>query len=101
LDEPRRITSLGHTGWSDTPAAAIDARLGAVLLDNITSRLALIDREGRYRYANREMLDFLGWSAEALEGKPVHEVIGKAAFAGYLPIADLVWAARPSGSKAG
>jgi PAS domain S-box-containing protein len=92
LDEPRRITSLGHTRWSHAPAATIDARLGAVLLDNITSRLALIDREGCYRYANREMLDFLGWSAEALEGRPVHEVIGKAAFAGYLPIAELVWA---------
>ena len=48
MDEPRRITSLGHTRWSDAPAATLDARLGAVLLDNITSRLALIDREQRY-----------------------------------------------------
>ena len=94
MDEPRRITSLGHTPWTDAPAAMIDARLGAVLLDNITSRLAVIDREGRYRYANREMLEFLGWSAEELSGRHVSEVIGKAAFAGYLPIAERVWARR-------
>ena len=64
MDEPRRITSLGHTRWSDAPAATLDARLGAVLLDHITARLAVIDREHRYLYANREMLEFLGWSAE-------------------------------------
>jgi len=91
MDEPRRITSLGHTRWYDASAATIDARLGAVLLDNITSRLALIDREGRYAYANREMLDFLGWSATELAGRHVREVIGDAAFAGYLPISERVW----------
>ena len=69
MDEPRRITSLGHTRWSDAPAAALDARLGAVLLDHITPRLALIDREQRYLYANRAMLEFLGRSAEALVGR--------------------------------
>jgi two-component system NtrC family sensor kinase len=91
VNEPRRITSLGHTRWSEAPAATIDARLGAVLLDNITSRLAVIDPDGRYLYANREMLDFLGWSAEALAGRRVSEVIGEVAFAGYLPIAERVW----------
>jgi len=92
MDEPRRITSLGRTPWSEAPSATIDARLGAVLLDNITSRLALIDREGCYRYANREMLDFLGWTARELAGRHVSEVIGKAAFAGYMPLAERVWA---------
>ena len=91
MDEPRRITSLGHTRWSNPSAAAIDARLGAVLLDNITSRLALIDREGRYVYANREMLDFLGWSALEVTGRHVRDVIGREAFAGYMPIHDRVW----------
>jgi PAS domain S-box-containing protein len=91
MDEPRRITSLGRTRWSNDSAAAIDARLGAVLLDNITSRLALIDREGRYVYANREMLDFLGWSAQEVTGRHVRDVIGSEAFAGYLPIAERVW----------
>jgi two-component system NtrC family sensor kinase len=91
VDEPRRITSLGRTPWSNASAAAIDARLGAVLLDNITSRLALIDREGRYVYANREMLEFLGWNAQELTGRHVRDVIGRDAFAGYMPLHDRVW----------
>ncbi|MCE9659740.1 MAG: PAS domain S-box protein [Burkholderiales bacterium] len=91
MDEPRSITSLGRTRWSDAPAATIDARLGAVLLDNITSRLAVIDPGQRYLYANREMLDFLGWSAEDLVGRRVSEVIGETAYAGYLPIVERVW----------
>ena len=91
MEEPRRITSLGRTRWSDAPAATIDARLGAVLLDNITSRLAVIDPEQRYLYANREMLEFLGWSAEDLVGRRVSEVIGEAAYAGYRPIVERVW----------
>ena len=47
--------------WADVPAA--DPRRAArrsVLLENITARLSVIDREHRYVYANREMLDFLG-----------------------------------------
>lgn len=91
MDEPRSITSLGRTGWSDAPAAAIDAQLGAVLLDNITARLAVIDPDQRYLYANREMLEFLGWSAADLVGKRVAEVIGEAAYAGYQPIVERVW----------
>ena len=91
VDGPREITSLGRTRWSNASAAAIDARLGAVLLDNITSRLAVIDREGRYVYANREMLEFLGSSAEEVTGRHVSEVIGREAFAGYMPLADRVW----------
>ena len=91
MDEPRTITSLGRTRWSDAPAAAIDAQLGAVLLDNITARLAVIDPGQRYLYANREMLDFLGWRAEDLVGKRVAEVIGEGAYAGYRPIVERVW----------
>jgi|KBSSwiStaDraftv2_1062776.scaffolds.fasta_scaffold04176_5 two-component system NtrC family sensor kinase len=91
MDEPRRITSLGHTRWSDAPAAALDARLGAVLLDHITPRLALIDREQRYLYANRAMLEFLGRSAEALVGRRVSEVLGEATYAGYRPVFERAW----------
>ena len=53
----RRTTSLGRTHWSAAPASTVDPSLSAVLLDNITARLAVIDREQRYRYANREMLE--------------------------------------------
>ena len=91
MDEPRRITSLGHTRWFDASAATLDARLGAVLLDHITPRLALIDREQRYVYANRAMLEFVGWTAEALVGRRVSEVIGEATYAGYRPVFERAW----------
>jgi two-component system NtrC family sensor kinase len=87
----RRITSLGRTDWSAAPASTVDPSLSAVLLDNITARLAVIDRDQRYRYANREMLEFLGWSAEKLIGTRVADVIGETAYATYRPLVDRVW----------
>ncbi|MEP6739125.1 MAG: PAS domain S-box protein [Caldimonas sp.] len=91
LNGPRQLTSLGHARWSEAPAAMLEARLSAVLLDNITARLAVIDRDQRYLYANREMLDFLGRSTEEVIGRQVSEVVGEAAFAGYRPLSERVW----------
>ena len=48
------------------------------------------------------MLEFLGWSAEALIGRHVREVIGEATYAGYLPVVERVWARRDrAAAKAG
>ena len=90
-DAPRQLTSLGRTRWADAPSAPVDPHLGGVLLDNITARLAVIDRAERYQYANREMLDFLGAPARAVIGERVVDVIGEAAYASYAPIVDRVW----------
>ena len=90
-DPPRTLTSLGRTRWADAPSAPIDPHLGGVLLDNLTARIAVIDRAERYQYANREMLDFLGAPATAVVGERVVDVIGAAAFATYAPIVERVW----------
>ena len=47
MDEPRRITSLGHIRWFDAPAAALDARLGATpILVDVQPDTFNIDPEG-------------------------------------------------------
>ncbi|MBI3369117.1 MAG: PAS domain S-box protein [Burkholderiales bacterium] len=87
----RQLTSLGRLRWTDGPVAALDARLSAVLLDNITSRLGVVDKRQHYLYANREMLAFLGLSAEQVIGRHLAEVVGQAAFAGYSLLTERVF----------
>jgi two-component system NtrC family sensor kinase len=92
----RELTSLGRTDWgaasASSAASALDPRLGHVLLDNITARIAVVDRNQRYLYANREMLEFLRRPAEEVIGKPLEAVVGSAANAGYQPLRERLYA---------
>ena len=54
MSAPRELTSLGTMRWADVPVPALDARLSSVLLENITARLGVVDRNHRYLYANRK-----------------------------------------------
>lgn len=84
----RPVTSLGTLRWT-ARTEGLDPQLAAVLLDHITARFALIDRDQRYRYANREMTEFLG-GAE-LTGRRVPDVIGEVAYESYRPLVERVW----------
>jgi two-component system NtrC family sensor kinase len=77
--------------WSELPTPVLDERLSSVLLENITARLGVIDRDHRYLYANREMLDFLGKPAAEVIGAHLRDVVGEAAYAGYQPLAERVF----------
>ncbi|WP_426954304.1 PAS domain S-box protein [Muricoccus radiodurans] len=55
-----------------------EAQLRAVL-DAIPARVALIDRGGRCRYANRELAEFVGLTPETALGRTVTEMLGEAA----------------------
>jgi len=77
--------------WADVPVPVLDPRLSSVLLENITARLGVVDRDHRYLYANREMLEFLGLSAEQVIGHHLSEVVGAAAYAGYKQLAERVF----------
>jgi PAS domain S-box-containing protein len=89
---PRQLTSLGSMRWADAPTSGLDARLSSVLLENITARLSVVDRAHRYRYANRETLEFLGRPAEQVIGRHLSEVVGATAYAGYAALAERVFA---------
>jgi PAS domain S-box-containing protein len=88
---PRELSSLGTLRWADVPVPALDARLASVLLENITARLGVVDRDHRYLYANREMLEFLRRSADEVIGHHLSEVVGAAAYAGYRQLAARVF----------
>jgi len=88
----RELSSLGMMRWADVPAAVLDQRLSSVLLENITARLSVIDRDHNYVYANREVLEFLGRPADQVIGRHLSEVVGAAAYAGYQPLAARVFA---------
>ena len=93
----RTLTSLGLMRWGDVPAPVIDQRLSSVLLENMTSKLSVVDRDHNYVYANHEALEFLGQTAEQVVGKHLSEVVGEAAYAGYRLLADRVFAGEALG----
>ncbi|MEO8059839.1 MAG: PAS domain S-box protein [Burkholderiales bacterium] len=88
----RELSSLGMMRWADVPAAVLDQRLSSMLLENITARLSVIDRDHRYVYANREVLEFLGRPASDVIGHHLSDVVGAAAYSGYQPLATRVFA---------
>ena len=94
---PRTLTSLGPMRWGDVPAPVIDQRLSSVLLENMTSKLSVVDRDHNYVYANHEALEFLGQTAEQVVGKHLSNVVGEAAYAGYRLLADRVFAGEALG----
>ena len=91
MNPPRELTSLGMMRWADAPTSGLDQQLSSVLLENITARLSVVDREHRYLYANREALEFLGRSSERVVGHHLSDVVGAAAYAGYRQLAERVF----------
>ena len=61
-----------------------EAQLRAVF-DSIPTRIALLDRDRRYRYVNREYIDFAGLPAERIIGRTIPEVLAEEAFAPFYP----------------
>ena len=88
----RELSSLGMMRWAEVPAPVLDQRLSSVLLENITARLSVIDLAHNCVYANREMLEFLGQPADKVIGQHLSEVVGAAAYSGYLLLAERVFA---------
>ena len=55
------------------------------MLDSIPTRIALLDRERRYRYVNRAYVGFAGRPASEIIGRSAAEVLADAAFADFHP----------------
>jgi PAS domain S-box-containing protein len=55
------------------------------MLDAVPARCVFVDREHRYRWVNREFLDFVGRDAEAVIGRHVAEVLGPELYERYRP----------------
>ncbi len=61
-----------------------EAQLRAVF-DSIPTRIALLDRDRRYRYVNREYIDFAGLSVEQIVGRTIPDVLAEETFALFYP----------------
>jgi two-component system NtrC family sensor kinase len=61
-----------------------EAQLRAVF-DSIPTRIALLDRDRRYRYVNREYIEFAGLPADRIIGHTIPEVLAEEAFAPFYP----------------
>ena len=55
------------------------------ILDAIPTRIALLDRDRRYRYVNREYIGFAGRPASDILGRTLPEVLAEEVFAGFHP----------------
>lgn len=90
-DDGRVVTWIGPLRWGGaamSPLPSLDPRLMAALLDNISARVVVIDRDHAYVYANREALAFYDKSADEVIGRRLPEVVGDEVYATYLPFAD-------------
>ena len=98
-DSSRQFAWLGTNALVSNDHTTLDPRLGKALLDNITARLIVVDRDNRFIYANREALDFYGMTVDQVIGRTVEDVLGEAIAARFRPIAPRVWAGEAARSE--
>ncbi len=81
-------TGPAQWGQEKSPLPPLAPELMSALLDNITARVAVVGRDHCFVYANREALEFYGRPPEQVIGQHLSQVLGEAAYAGYLPWAE-------------
>jgi two-component system NtrC family sensor kinase len=94
MKEPARELQWSTTVWSDElPASApLDVPLMWALIENISTRVAVVSRELRYTYANREALRFMGLPADQVIGRRLSEVLDAGVYQSFLPLFERLFA---------
>ena len=69
----------------DTDTLSITEAALRALLDTIPARLALVDRDGRHRYANAAYSAYLRQPPDAIIGRTIREIIGDEVYARMRP----------------
>jgi PAS domain S-box-containing protein len=70
----------------------LDSPLMALLLENISTRVAVLGVDRRYRYVNQEALRFMGLPAEQVIGRPMSEILDAGVLARVAPLVDRAFA---------
>nr|WP_316641803.1 ATP-binding protein [uncultured Roseateles sp.] len=94
MTEPERV--LNWRGPPEPLAAEsalhrLDPALLALTLEHISTRVAVINREYRYTYLNREALKFMGLPAGQVVGKHMSEVLDAALYQSFVPLLERVF----------
>ncbi len=88
MNEQARELHWSTMVWSDAPPAfaPLDVPLMWALIENISTRVAVVSPELRYTYANREALRFMGLQADQVIGRHLSEVLDKGVYESFLPL---------------
>jgi PAS domain S-box-containing protein len=94
MKEPARELQWSTTVWSDeAPAfAPLEVPLMWALIENISTRVAVVSPELRYTYANREALRFMGLTADQVIGRHLSEVLDAGVYQSFLPLFERLFA---------
>ena len=94
MKEPDRELRWSQTVWGDeVPAhAPLDVALMSALIENISTRVAVVGPDLRYTYANREALRFMGLPAERVVGHHLSEVLDAGVYRSFLPLFERLFA---------
>ena len=88
----QRLTWVPGLRWSRESSPVLEPALGSALLDNISARVCVVDRQQVCIYANREWLDFLGKPVQDVVGQHMSKVLGEAVYSRYRPLAERILA---------
>ena len=84
--------SLARWGDGGVSAPPLDPHLMALLLEHISTRVAIVGRDWRYSYANQEALRFIGLPAERVIGKHMSEILDARVYESFIPIFERLFA---------
>jgi two-component system NtrC family sensor kinase len=94
MKEPARELQWSKAVWSDEPPAfaPLEVPLMWALIENISTRVAVVSPELRYTYANREALRFMGLPADQVIGRHLSEVLDAGIYQSFLPLFERLFA---------
>ena len=94
MKEAARELQWSKTVWSDEPPAfaPLEVPLMWALIENISTRVAVVSPELRYTYANREALRFMGLPADQVIGRRLSEVLDAGIYQSFLPLFERLFA---------
>ncbi len=92
LADQEMVWSTAHWGDAESTLPELDGALMQLLLENIHTRVAVVDQQRRYTYANRETLRFMGLTPGQVIGRHMSEVLDAGVYAGLVPLFDRAFA---------
>ncbi|ARN22429.1 PAS domain-containing hybrid sensor histidine kinase/response regulator [Piscinibacter gummiphilus] len=94
MSEAGRVLSWSKAPWhaSLAPTLPLDPRLMSQLLQHIATRVAVVDRDLRYVWANAQALAFMELPEEEVIGHHLSEVLDPALYESFVPLFERLFA---------
>ncbi len=86
------VWSSVHWGNAESALPELDKGLMRLLLENISTRVAVVGLDRRYSFANRETLRFIGLPPEQVIGRHMTEVLDPGVYKNVLPLFERAFA---------